>query len=286
MNSVGASVENLAGEEWRGRVGGSWAAEWVRTDRSFAGLTGHLVEAISSALPPLAITIRRNILDIGCGAGETALRLASERPDLDVTGLDLSDDLVAVAQGRAKGQANLSFAAGDAGSWHGVAPFDAALSRHGVMFFDDPVAAFTHLRSLMAPTAPLAFSCFAARADNLWASEIAELIGAPLPVDPYAPGPFAFAEAERVHAILNASGWRDATPERIDYRYVAGAGEDPVADALDFFMRIGPAARYIATLDAAARQAMEPRLKAWLDGHVEDGDVRFPASAWLWRATA
>ena len=75
-------------------------------------------------------------------------------------------------------------------------------------------------------------------------------------------------------------------PEQIDYRYVAGGGEYPVADALDFFLRIGPAARHIATLDPEARQALQPRIKAWLEAHVEDGEVRFRASAWLWRATA
>jgi hypothetical protein len=154
------------------------------------------------------------------------------------------------------------------------------------MFFDDPLAAFIHLRGLMAPGAPLAFTCFGARADNLWASELAELIDAPPPIDPYAPGPFAFADADRVHDILGSSGWEGATPERIDYRYVAGGGDDPVADALDFFMRIGPAARHISTLDPAARKAIEPRLKTWLDGHVEGGEVSFAASAWLWRATA
>ncbi len=281
-----ASVENFAGDEWRGRVGGSWAVEWVRTDRSFAGLTGKLVDAVGNALPPLAGTARRHILDIGCGAGETALRLARARSDLDVTGLDLSDDLVAVARKRGEGQANLSFAVGDAGSWQGPTAYDAALSRHGVMFFDDPLAAFTHLRGLMAPGAPLAFTCFAARADNLWASELAELIDAPPPIDPCAPGPFAFADADRVQDILGPSGWKGATPERIDYRYVAGGGDDPVVDALDFFMRIGPAARHISTLDPAARRAIEPRLKTWLGGHLEGGEVSFAGSAWLWRATA
>jgi SAM-dependent methyltransferase len=281
-----ASVEPFAGDEWRGRVGGSWAAEWVRTDRSFAELTGRLIEAVSSILPPIALTTQRRVLDIGCGAGETALLLARERPDLDVTGLDLSDELAAAARERGGEQSNLSFTAGDAGSWLSEAPFDAALSRHGVMFFDDPGAAFTHLRSLMVSGAPLAFTCFAARADNLWASELAELIGAPPPVDPYAPGPFAFADSDRVPAIFAASGWHAATPERIDYRYIAGGGNDPVVDALDFFMRIGPAARHMATLDVAAREAMEPRLKTWLEAHIEGGEVRFPASAWLWRATA
>jgi len=281
-----ATVEYFAGDEWRGRVGESWAAEWVRTDRSFAGLTGTLVDAVTQALPIFAIGERRRVLDIGCGAGETALRLARARPDLDIMGLDLSDELIATARGRAEGLATLSFVAGDAGSWQSEAPFEAALSRHGVMFFDDPVAAFAHTRSLMMSGASLAFTCFAARADNLWASELAELIGAPAPVDPCAPGPFAFADADRVHGILELAGWADATPEPITYRYVAGGGDDPVADAFDFFLRIGPAARHIATLDPAARKAIEPRLKSWLEAHVEDGEVRFAASAWLWRATA
>jgi SAM-dependent methyltransferase len=281
-----ASVEHFAGDEWRGRVGDSWAAEWVRTDRSFAGLTGRLVEALDQALPPRMGSPRRRVLDIGCGAGETALRLAHVRPDLDVVGLDLSDELVSTARGRAEGMSTLSFVAGDASRWQADAPFDAALSRHGVMFFDEPVAAFSHLRSLMTSDAPLAFTCFAARADNFWASELGELIGAPTPADPYAPGPFAFADADRVRGILRASGWHDATPERVNYRYVAGGGDDPVADAFDFFLRIGPAARHIATLDRGAREAIAPRLKSWLEAHVDDGEVRFPASAWLWRATA
>lgn len=287
---VGGLAENLAGDEWRGRVGSSWAAEWVRTDRSFVGLTDHLVEAVSAALPLLAEPKQRAVLDIGCGAGETALKLAVRRADFDVTGLDLSDDLVAVARQRGEGQSNLGFVAGDAGAWrgsgHGSGSFDAALSRHGVMFFDDPVAAFVHLRRLMTPGAPLAFTCFAAREANPWASEVAELIGAPPPADPHAPGPFAFADANRVHDILAASGWRDARPERIDYRYVAGGGGAPVADALDFFMRIGPAARTIATLEPSMVAALRPRLTVWLDAHVEDSEVRFPAAAWLWRATA
>lgn len=280
------SVENLAGEEWRGRVGGSWAAEWVRTDRSFGELTARLVEALVASLPPDRHAMQPRVLDIGCGAGETSLRLADSHPAVHVTGLDLSDELIAVARKRGAGVANLSFESGDAGIWQGKAPFDAALSRHGVMFFDNPVVAFSHLHGLLTPGTPLVFTCFAARADNLWASGLAELLDTPPPLDPDAPGPFAFANADRVHAILRASGWSDATPERVDYHYIPGGGEDPAADALDFFMRIGPAARHLATLDASARAAIVPKLKAWLDQHVEDGEVRFPAAAWLWRATA
>ncbi len=287
-----ASTEIFAGEEWRGRVGASWAAEWVRTDRSFGVLTARLVDALTAALPSTAApapkddTSRRRVLDIGCGAGETSLRLAGQRPDLQVTGLDLSEKLIAVASLRGAWVANLAFEAGDASSWHDERPFDAALSRHGMMFFDDPIAAFGQVHAQMVPGAPLLFTCFAAREDNPWANELAALIGTPPPANPHAPGPFAFADADHVRQILEAAGWQAASAERIDYDYVPGGGENPVADALDFFGRIGPAAQHLAMLDVAARRALEPRIAQWLGAHVVDDEVRFPAAAWLWRAAA
>lgn len=279
------SVSQFAGDEWRGRVGSSWAAEWVRTDRSFSGLTGQLVDAVEAAIGPAA-GHRHLVLDIGCGAGETALKLAARRPDLDVVGLDLSDALVGVAKERGAGVPNLSFVAGDASVWSGHAPFDAALSRHGIMFFDEPASAFAHLHTLMRPGAPLCFTCFAAREDNEWAQGLAALVDAPAPVDPFAPGPFAFADAGRVAAILSGAGWQDAVPERIVFRYVAGAGPDPVGDALAFFARIGPAARAIAALDAESAEALRPRLTRWIEAHLRGGEISFPASVWLWRARA
>ncbi len=281
-----SSTGNFAAEGWHGRVGESWAAEWVRTDRSFGTLTATLVDALTSALPRTDGVPPHHVLDIGCGAGETSLRVASERLDLQVTGLDLSEELLAVARLRGGWVPNLSFETGDATTWRSDVPFDAALSRHGVMFFADPVAALGHVRGLMAPGAPLVFSCFAACADNPWASELVGMLGASPPGDPYAPGPFAFADADHAQHILASAGWQAASPERIDYDYVPGGGADPVADALDFFGRIGPAARHIALLDPAKRRALEPRIEQWLGAHVVDGEVRFPAAAWLWRATA
>ncbi len=298
----------FAGDEWRGRVGNSWAVEWERTDRSFAGLTGPLVDAIGTALPErygrdATGTGRafdksewRTVLDIGCGAGETALRLAAQRGDLAVTGLDLSDELIAVARQRAvvrdgagpnsAGRGPLDFVVGDAAMWTGRTSFDGAFSRHGVMFFTDPVAAFAHVRTLMAPAAPLIFSCFAEREANVWAHDLMALIGTGAPSDPFAPGPFAFADPGHVASILGAAGWRRARQERVAFDYVAGAGPDPVSDAMAFFERIGPAARALAKLDRAEALAWRPQLTEWIARHVKDGTVRFPAAAWLWRAMA
>lgn len=146
--------------EWEGRVGRSWAGEWRRTDRSFAALTRRLVAA--AAAEPFA-----RALDIGCGAGEVSLALAERRPDGQVVGVDVSEDLLAVARERAEGRArapgSVAFECADAAGWSrpGFAP-DLLVSRHGVMFFADPVAAFAHLAAIAAPGARLAFTCFRA----------------------------------------------------------------------------------------------------------------------------
>ena len=79
--------------EWAGRVGDVWAREWSRTDRSFANLTPHLNNAVLAAAPERGCAI-----DLGCGAGETSIALATARPDLDVTGVDVSEDLIEVAR--------------------------------------------------------------------------------------------------------------------------------------------------------------------------------------------
>lgn len=248
----------MAGEDWSGRVGQSWATQWERTDRTFAPLTEQLV-ATAVARFPVGSDRQMRALDIGCGAGETAFALADARPDIDVTGLDLSEDLVAVAETRREGRINCRFVAGDASSWQSGMAFDAALSRHGVMFFADPVAAFAHLRELMIPGAPLVFSCFRDRSLNPWAGIALGLLPMAPPSDPQAPGPFAFADPARVAAILEGAGWHDVEPAEVDYRYVAGAGDDPVADAISLFSRIGPAAPLIAALADEERAAFKVR---------------------------
>ncbi len=286
MADTGGTTGRFSGDEWRGRVGGSWAEEWARTDRSFGGLTDRLIAAFVGALPEFSDSRQQAVLDIGCGAGETTLRLAAHRRDLAVTGLDLSPDLIAAAQARASGVAKVDFVTGDATAWRGATGYAGAVSRHGVMFFDDPKPAFAHIRTLIAPGAPLVFTCFAARAKNLW-SDLARDLLPPTPrIDPHAPGPFAFAEQDYVHDILTASGWRDAVCEPLDYHYVAGAGEAPVNDALAFFKRIGPVARQLAGLDQETRAAFLPTFRAMLADHEVDGEVRFAACAWLWRAVA
>jgi SAM-dependent methyltransferase len=267
---------------WQGRVGDVWAQEWYRTDRSFADLSRRLDAAIAALAPP-----EGRALDIGCGAGGTSLALAAARPHLSVEGLDLSEGLVAVALQRAAeaGLPNLAFSVGDA-SAIATGPYDLAVSRHGVMFFADPVAAFTHIRAGLNPGAPLVFSCFRHASENGWATALAEALGEPVSEPGTAPGPFAFGDPDHVATILAAAGWTAATPQAIDFTYRAGAGDDPVEDALAFFRRIGPAARALAEAPKADLPPRLDRLRTMLEAHLRDGAVDFAGAAWIWTARA
>lgn len=267
--------------EWNGRVGDVWAEEWRRTDRSFGDLSRQLDDAILAAAPDKGTAI-----DIGCGAGSTSIALATARPRLAVTGVDLSPALVAIATERAAGIANLSFRVGDARDLPRAA-VELLFSRHGVMFFDDPVAGFAALRAAAKPGARLVFSCFRSRADNQWAVVADALTGnGDTSSTGYAPGPFAFADQDFTAGILRDAGWRDAEARAVDYDYVAGAGDDPLADAMSFFSRIGPAARAMADAPPDRRATMKEKLRATLTDHLHDGAVTFRGAAWIWSATA
>lgn len=271
---------SLDGNEWQGKVGDSWASEWARTDRSFTELTEILISRVLEKAGQ-----HSRILDIGCGAGQTTLELAQQLPNASITGIDLSANLISAANARHVGGTNIKFETHDATTWNGGdwQP-DLLLSRHGVMFFNEPVSAFSYFADISAPGAKLVFSCFRDRTENDWVSEILELlpdVGAP---DPHAPGPFAFADENHVSDILARAGWKNAKAEAIDFSYIASGGSDPIADATDFFSHIGPAARLIRSLDEQQRRDFFGSLSPILCNHLQYGEVRFKAAAWIWTA--
>lgn len=326
-----SGVRMTAAADWAGRVGDVWAAEWRRTDRAFAALVPHLDAAILAAAPPGPFTA----LDIGSGAGATAIALARARADASVIGVDLSAPLVAVARDRAAGLPNCRFQQGEVITFAGSLRPNLLVSRHGVMFFPDPVSALAALRRVAGSGAHLVFTCFAAPTDNLWATLATsnaspasgrggaaqgssdahrrwkggeargracpqgQPVAGPVAVLPepleesrkrvstpsigYTPGPFAFADPDATRALLAAAGWT-GTVRRIDFAYRVGAGEDPVADALSFLTRIGPAAS--ALRNAPDRAAMVDRLRNRLEQQRTGDVIDFPAAAWLWSVRA
>jgi SAM-dependent methyltransferase len=270
-------------EYWNGKVGETWVQMQERMDSALTPVTAALLAA---AAPQAG----ESILDIGCGAGETTLAAAlAVGDDGSAIGLDISEPLLARARERAEALlCEAEFIAADASTWAEDDGFDLILSRFGVMFFADPQAAFTHLHGLAAPDGRLVFACWQPARRNLWATlpmtALADLLPEMPPADPHAPGPFAFADAARVATLLEAAGWQDAIFHSLPFNMLVGQGDDAVTDAVNFNLKIGPAAR--AVREAGIGDAARPILTRALQSHLHDGQVALPGAIWLVTARA
>jgi SAM-dependent methyltransferase len=271
-SSSGQAGARLEAEYWNGEAGVRWAELYARTDRQLA--------AASTALMAFAAPrAGERALDVGCGCGTTTLEL-HQRTGVLVRGVDVSEPMLAVARARATSGA-ITFAAGDAATMQLAAEHDLVFSRFGVMFFADPVAAFANLRTALAPRGRLAFACWRAADHNPWATIPVAAASSVLPPeppgDPHAPGAFAFADAERVRALLVAAGFRDVSTTAHDTTVYLG---DSLDDAVAGVLAIGPLARRAMKLDAATRARL-PALVADALAPLATPHVTLPASIWL-----
>ncbi len=273
-------------EYWNGKAGETWVRMQERMDHALTPVTAAL---LSLAAPQPG----DHILDIGCGAGETTLALAAAAvEDGLVIGVDISEPLLERARQRAEELlSDADFRCVDAATFDDAADgFDLVVSRFGVMFFADPAAAFANLWRLARPGARLCFACWQAPFENLWAMLPTQLLADVLPpdprYDPHAPGPFAFADPERVAGILADAGWQNPVFHALPFAMVMGEGADPVAAAVNFALRIGPAARAVRDAGPDVEAIARTRLAAAFAAHLADGQVGLPATVWLITAEA
>jgi SAM-dependent methyltransferase len=267
---------------WNGRMGHEWVVLQERMDANLS--------AIHQALMPFAAPqTGETVLDIGCGTGTTSMALADAvGPHGRVTGLDISREMLGLAKQRGQGRANLSFVEADASQAAFQPEYDLLFSRFGVMFFDDPVAGFANLRKAAKSGGRIAFACWRTPQENLWAS--APMAAAkPLlpdmpPPDPLAPGPFAFADAGRVRAILEQAGFRDARLEKFDGLMDMGRDLDLTAAQM---LRIGPVARATGDLDEAIKTKIIAAVRDALGRFIHaDGSIAPPVACWMVAARA
>ncbi len=262
---------------WNAATGDTWAELQERLDHQLKTLG-------EQGIRTLAPQAGERILDVGCGAGQTSLQLAEAvGPTGMVTGVDISQPLLAVARTRAVDQAGIEFLEADAQTFDfEPASYDAIYSRFGVMFFADPTAAFANLRKALKPEGRLTFVCWRAPADNLFMALPMIAARTVLPEtastapDPEAPGPFGFANPDRVRRILDGAGFRDVqiTP----YDEAIGAGD--LEQSLSTSLRVGPLGGILRDNPDHQDQILAA-VRAAMETYVTPDGMRVPAGVWI-----
>jgi SAM-dependent methyltransferase len=263
-------------EYWNGPEGQHWATREERFD-------GMLAPFIEPVLDAARVAAGDRVLDVGCGNG--ALSRAAAARGATVTGVDISGPMLERARAHAAAEGvDVEFVQADAQAHPFAGGHDVVISRYGVMFFGDPVAAFTNLARALEPGGRLAFVCWQEMPANEWVSVPAfamlPIVGPPDVPPPDAPGPFAFADPDRVTGILAAAGFADAACESIGPELLLG-GHLGLDETIGFLAEGGMGKRFLGDADevttaralAAARDALEPYATA-------DG-VRLGSAAWL-----
>jgi len=262
---------------WDGEEGDQWtrfADEYDDTNRS---IWARFLET-----DPIRRADR--VLDIGCGCGQStrdAARLAHEGSAL---GVDLSSSMLAVARRRAtaEGVTNVDFRRADAQVYaFDPESFDVAISRFGVMFFEDRTTAFLNIAAALRPGGRLAVLAWQDVRKNEWIMTVRETLaaGRDLPMPPVGtPGPMALADQDDVRSLLSDTGFESVGFTSIEEPVWLGADAEA---AYGFVSEIGIVKGLSDDLEPDARAAGHERLMTALRAHETPEGVRFDSGVWL-----
>jgi len=268
---------------WNDQSGERWVAHQARLDARLA-VFGQV--AIEAAAPAAG----ERVLDIGCGAGASSLALAARvGAGGQVLGVDISEPLIARARGLAPQDTPVQFRVADASSAElPEGAFDILFSRFGVMFFDDPTAAFAHMRRALKPGARVAFVCWRGMAENDWVrlpmGAMKGILPPMTPPGPEAPGPFSFGDQGRVARILTAAGFTAVAIAPFDASIPFGKGETRDAaldDAVKMTLEVGPLARSLADQPDDIRARASAAVRAVFAGLPGERSVMIDGAAWI-----
>jgi len=263
---------------WDGDEGAYWAAHAGHFDRTVAAY--HLPFLDAAAIRP-----GEQVLDIGCGTGQTTRDAARRAPAGGALGVDLSAEMIALARrlATAEGLPNARFDQADAQICpFGPGSFDVAISRTGAMFFGDPPAAFANVARALRRGGRLALLSWQPLPANEWVAELTAALAAGRhlpPPPPEAPGPFALADPGRVRQLLAGAGFTGIEIDPIQAPMWLGASP---GDAHKF--ALGLLGWMLEGLDGQRRAQALGALRATIGAHATSGGVTYSSGAWLIRA--
>ena len=252
------------------------------------GLSGHSDEALARHPCPEA----SRVLDIGCGFGDSAQRIARcVGPRGAVVGVDCAGNFVRAAaqDARQAGIRNVSFFEADVQTDDLRGPYDFAFSRFGTMFFTTPGAAMRNIRKALRPGGRLTMVVWRRREDNPWLHDAEVRVREIVPVVSHedtdqvhcGPGPFSMAGPDMVSSLLRSAGYDRIAFERYDADICIG--RDP-AEAIEFAMALGPAGEIIR-LAGEEGERRKPEvvaaLRETLAPYAREGGVWAPSSTWF-----
>ncbi|MDT7800935.1 MAG: hypothetical protein QOI78_4368 [Actinomycetota bacterium] len=262
-------VNTAQAEAWNGYEGEHWASHADRYDGVNGGFNTFVLDLVSPS---------DRVLDIGCGTGQLT-RAAAARAT-SATGVDLSGPMLATARSRSAEVPNVAFEQGDVQ----VHPFpegafDLAVSRFGVMFFADPVAAFANVHRALRPGGRLGFLCMTALADT----DLGRVFGAmapylPQPTGPDGSGPTSFADPSRTRAVLTEAGFEGVECTHVEADQTWGRN---VPDAAAFITDWGPVRHHLGQVDADTASRATEALTEALNPFEAPDAVKLRGTAWL-----
>jgi len=261
----------------------SWSGAdgWVRLQATLDAMFAHVEDLLVDEIDPRAAAV----LDVGCGTGATTLAIARKLgPHARCVGVDISEQMIALARRRAAGGA-VDFVVADAGR-HAFDPgaFDVIASRFGVMFFEQPEHAFANLRTATRGGGTLRAVVWRRPEETPFmttAEQAADGMLALPPRNTDGPGQFAFADRGRVLDVLAAAGWSDADVAPVDVECAF-----PAADLDAYLGTMGPVGRALAEHDETSRARVVEHVRPAFDRFRHGDEVRFTAACWLVAAVA
>ncbi len=278
-----ADPNEAQSHHWNVEAGPGWVAKQEQMDRMLEPLGERALTAAAPAAGERAI-------DIGCGCGATTIALA-ERVGVggSVLGVDISEPMLARAQERcdALGLTNVELRRADAQQAAIPEGHDLAFSRFGVMFFEDPVAAFGNIGRGLRDDGRVTFICWQARERNPWMSipvaAALQHIPPPAPLPPDAPGPWSLSDPDRVRGILTAAGFDDVDIEPFAHQLQVG-GAPNLEAAVSFAVDSGSVRSVLGDVDEDTRSRAADSIRIAFEPYAGPDGVRLSAATWIVRA--